>query len=94
MVALRDFQETGLSYILLLYSGPREDSVDGGRIAVSGYPPVSFDSDLSQEIKGPSSTQMHGLPHGNLTAVLGEAAYRCSSPFTVIQWHMGFSKLW
>ena len=84
MVTLGDFQDTCLSCILLSYSAHGEDSVDGGRIAVSGYPPVSLDSDLSQDIKGLSSPQLCTLPHGNLTAVLGEAADRCSSPFTVI----------
>lgn len=80
-----------LSCILLLHSVHGGDSMDGGRTAVSGNLSVSFDSDVSQDINGSSSIQMCSLPHRNLTAVLGEADYRCRSPFTVIQWPMGFS---
>lgn len=61
---------------------------------MSGYAQVSFDADLSQDVRDPSATQMCSLPRGDVTAVLGAAACKCSVLFPVIQRHTGLSQTW
>ena len=67
--------------------GQRED-------AVSGYAQVSFDADLSQDVRDPSATQMCSFSPADVAAVLGAAACKCSFLFPVIEWHMGLSQTW